>query len=219
MEQHTQHAIDRFLANADNSRPLIICDADEVLLQFFVTLERYLSDEGFYVQLDSFALNGNIRHHDGGHRADSKTIAALMQHFFEDPIHTSPAVDGAASALERLANHAEICVLTNLPGKHAAAREASLRRVDIPYPVICNTGGKGPAVGRIYSAWQRQVAFIDDLPPNHDSVATDAPDVHRIHYVADARLAKLIDKPDTAHKRAHSWDELELHLHDWARQP
>lgn len=217
MEHHTHKAIDRFLQDADPSRPLIICDADEVLLQFFVTLEGYLGSEGFYVQLDSFALNGNIRHRDGGHAADPQTIQTLMQQFFEDPIHTSPAVEGAAGALQRLARHTEICVLTNLPGKHAAARERSLREAGLAYPVICNTGGKGPAVGRIHSAWERPIAFIDDLPPNHDSVAADAPEVHRIHYVADPRLAKLIEKPASAHKRAHSWSELETHLHDWAQ--
>ena len=42
-------------------RPLIISDADEVLLQFVRALEDFLDAEGLHLALTSFALTGNIR--------------------------------------------------------------------------------------------------------------------------------------------------------------
>lgn len=215
MERHTKDAINRFLTTANANKPLIVCDADEVLLQFFVTLEQFLDEEGYYVRLDTFALNGNIRHVQSDDVAAPETISALMQQFFIDPIHTSPAVDGAAEALARLSRQAEVCVVTNLPGEQASARAEALKRLGIDYPVICNTGGKGPALRHVADHWNEKIAFIDDLPPNHDSVAKEAPDVHRIHYVADERLAKLIKKPSSAHTRATCWPTLEQYLFNW----
>lgn len=215
MERHTLDAIKTFLRDANSQKPLIVCDADEVLLQFFVTLELFLEQEGFYVRLDSFALNGNIRSKTTDEALTPDSITALMKKFFRHAIHTSPAVDGAAVALQRLSQHAEICVVTNLPGEQAEARQASLERLGIAYPVICNTGGKGPALRYIAQSWNEKIAFIDDLPHNHDSVAQDAPEVHRIHYVADDRLAKLIQKPESAHMRAACWPTLEQYLFNW----
>lgn len=215
MEFHTRNAIKQFVTVANTAQPLIVCDADEVLLQFFTTLEGYLERNGYYVKLDSFALNKNIRDAASHEPASADQISDLMQTFFKTDIHTSPAVDGAVDALARLSNHAEICIVTNFPGTQASARQLALEAIGLSYPVICNTGGKGPALAHIAEHWTAQIAFIDDLPPNHDSVASDAPDVHRIHFVADPRLSKLIEKPQSAHKRAHSWAELEQHLFDW----
>ncbi|MEM9878657.1 MAG: hypothetical protein AAF862_05185 [Pseudomonadota bacterium] len=218
LDEHTKIALEAFIDTADRARPLIICDADEVLLQFFVTLEKYLEQQGFYVRLDSFALNGNIRSIDADTVASPETIGGLMQQFFKTAIHTSPTVDGAAPALKRLSQSAEICVLTNLPGAQADARQKSLCDAGICYPVICNSGHKGFAVKALRDAWTRPISFIDDLPPNHDSVAKAAPDVHRIHYVADMRLSKLIDKPASAHARLHNWSQIEQHLMAWLAQ-
>jgi len=217
LETYTKTAIDDFLDGADRARPLIICDADEVLLQFFVTLEKYLEDQGYYIRLDSFALNGNIRSITDDSVVEPTVIGSLMQSFFKGAIHTSPIVDGAAPALQRLSQEAEICVLTNLPGAQAQARQQSLGAAGITFPVICNSGHKGPAVKRLEDAWKSQISFIDDLPPNHDSVEQEAPDVHRIHFVADERLSKLIDKPASAHARLHDWYQLETHLAAWAK--
>jgi len=215
LDDHTKVALEAFTDTADRARPLIICDADEVLLQFFVTLEKYLEERGYYVRLDSFALNGNIRSLAGDTVASPDVIGGLMQQFFKTAIHTSPTVKGAAPALQRLSQSAEICVLTNLPGAQADARQKSLCDAGICYPVICNTGHKGLAVKALSDAWTRPISFIDDLPPNHDSVAKAAPDVHRIHYVADSRLSRLIEKPASAHARLHDWLEIEQHLTDW----
>ncbi|MEO0411912.1 MAG: hypothetical protein AAF221_08755 [Pseudomonadota bacterium] len=217
MEDHTKSAIAAFLKTADRDRPLLICDADEVLLQFFETLEGFLDRQGYHVRLESFALHGNVRERKTGAIASNDVVSALMQEFFKSDIHTSAAVEGAPEALSQLSSDMTVCVLTNLPGAQAQRRAASLAQVGMAYPVICNTGGKGRAVEALVGSWRRDAAFIDDLPPNHDSVAQHAPDVHRIHYVASPRLAPLIEKPDSAHVRLHDWDALHSHLAHWSK--
>ncbi|MEM7570071.1 MAG: hypothetical protein AAF337_09765 [Pseudomonadota bacterium] len=216
MQDHTQDAITAFLNGADRDKPLLICDADEVLLHFFETLEGFLERKGFFVQLDSFALNGNVRHKDSGEAANGATLGGLMRDFFETDIHTSRAVEGAPEALEALSQTTTICILTNLPGEQAGKRAQSLASLGMAYPVICNTGGKGRAVEALLGQWRADAAFIDDMPGNHDSVAEHAPGVHRIHYVANTRLSPLIDKPQSAHVRLHDWETMHTHLTRWA---
>lgn len=217
MEEHTKSAIASFVQSADRDRPLLICDADEVLLQFFETLEGFLDRRGYHVQLDSFALHGNVRKRATGAVAADDVVTSLMQDFFAGDIHTAAAVEGAPEALSHLSREMTICILTNLPGAQAQRRATSLAQVGMNYPVICNTGGKGRAVEALVESWRRNAAFVDDMPPNHDSVAQHAPDVHRIHYVASARLAPLIDKPQSAHVRLHDWSALHGHLAHWSK--
>ncbi|MEM1019523.1 MAG: hypothetical protein AAGJ09_03425 [Pseudomonadota bacterium] len=218
MEDHTQAQIGSFLAQADRSKPLLICDADEVLLQFFATLERFLDAEGFHVRLESFALHGNVWHNGREEQASDERVSGLLQSFFKRDIHTAPAVTGAPEALEILSANLSICVLTNLPGEQTEARAACLAEAGMAYPVICNSGLKGKAVRMLQDNWQHPVAFIDDLPHNHDSVAQMATDVHRIHYIASPKLSPIIEKPDSAHIRFDHWRDIHAHLESWAAQ-
>ena len=45
----------------DPKRPLIISDADEVLLRFMARLEHYLDQQGLWIDLNNFAISGNIK--------------------------------------------------------------------------------------------------------------------------------------------------------------
>ena len=76
------------------------------------------------------------------------------------------------------------------------------------YPLIANSGPKGPAVSALAARAGAPVFFIDDGPNHHRSVARHANHVRRIHMIADARLARLIDQaPDSDH-RADDWPTL-----------
>mgnify|MGYP003386390209 FL=1 len=44
----------------NSARPLILCDADEVLLTFMAAFESFLRGRGFYYAWRSYALDGNI---------------------------------------------------------------------------------------------------------------------------------------------------------------
>ncbi len=192
-------------------RPLLICDADEVLVQFIPALERFIHQDGWLLHLDSFALHGNIRSADGTHATQSE-ISALIDRFFETSVESCQPVEGAAAALADIAKRADIIVLTNAPGAQRARREASLAAYGMPYPVLANEGLKGKAVKDLVAGRQSPVAFVDDLPFHHTSVAEHAGHVHRLHLIAEPRLQGLLPKAQDAHARIDTWAEAAPHL-------
>jgi len=193
-------------------RPLLIVDADEVLLRFVEHLENFFLTEGFELRLTSFQLFGNIYCTRSNEVAPPTKVKQLIDLFFTNCVDTVPAVPGAADALRNLSDHYEIVVLTNVPHESRARREVALRELGFAYPVLSNTGEKGPAVKTLQSATAKHAAFVDDLPPQLASVANHAPDTHLVHFVADPRLAAMIDQAPDAHVRIDHWPSLQIHL-------
>lgn len=192
-------------------RPLLICDADEVLLYFAQAFERYLSINGYTIDFSSFALTGNIRDARGV-ALDALTVKDKVAAFFADDIESCTPVTGAAASLQRLSLHADIVILTNIPAAQRARREAALAGHGMPYPVFTNEGSKGEAVRALAAGRQAAVAFIDDLPPHHSAVLRSAPHVHRIHMVADERLRRLVPPASDAHVRLDDWVDAQAYL-------
>lgn len=204
--------IEDVVSGLTSKKPLLVVDADEVLLRFVEHLEGFFVDQGFELRLTSFQLTGNIYDAATGVAATPATVKDLIGAFFEQRVDTVPAVEGAATALKALSDHYQVTVLTNVPHHCRDRREQALLELGFDYPVISNAGEKGPAVKLLQSASAGPTVFVDDLPPQLASVASHAPDVHRVHFVADARLAALIDKAPDAHVRFDKWHELEPHL-------
>jgi hypothetical protein len=72
---------------------------------------------------------------------------------------------------------------------------------------VCNSGGKGvPARAIVERYGASRAAFVDDLPIHHASVAKHAPDVWRLHMVAEPRLAPAVPPAEHAHARIDDWD-------------
>ncbi|MEX6725042.1 HAD family hydrolase [Parapedomonas caeni] len=188
-------------------RPLLICDADEVLVAFIEPLARFLNGHDYDLHLESFALTGNIRHRTSGAVADRPTVARLISDYFDSSLETAPAVPGAAGALAAIAEVADVVVLTNVEEAHRQRRQAALASLGMPYPVLANQGPKGEAVRGLAATRRGPVLFVDDLPPHHTSVAQTAPHVHRLHFVADPRLRSLIPAAPDAHARIDDWSE------------
>lgn len=188
------------------TRPLLICDADEVLVRFAATFTAFCEHLGLTLRLDSFALFGNLRHGDGS-LVSNDEIGALITRFFEERVEACPPLPGAVEALADLADIAEIVVLTNVPDAQRARRERAFAAHGMPYPVIANQGLKGPAVRDLAAGRQRPVVFVDDVPQHHESVFAHAPQVHRLHMVGDPMLRDLLDDAVHAHQRIDSWDE------------
>jgi hypothetical protein len=193
----------------DPRRPLIICDADEVLVQFMMGLERYLERQGYRLDLTSFRIHGNVRHTASGDTVKDEDVTQLIGSFFASDTAILDPVPGAAAALRRLSSHAQVVVLSNLPDTAREARIENLTSHGMAYPVIAGSGPKGSVVARMIGDMKAPVVFIDDLPPHHASVAATTPRVHRLHFVADPRLARLIGASPDAHARIDSWPEAE----------
>lgn len=183
-----------------NERPLLICDADEVLLQFVKTLEAFLQTNGFELRLKSFALTGNVYAQGSDQPTSGEEVSALIEAFFSAHVADCPPVIGAPEALNAISVNADIVILTNLPQALAPARERALADFGMPFPVISNDGAKGPKVAELAEFRAAPVVFVDDLPPHHASVARTTPQVTRVHFIADERLAQLISpSPDANH--------------------
>lgn len=187
------------------TRPLVVCDADEVLFSFMAAFERFLHGRGLYYVWRSYALFGNIRRRADGAALEQAEIRELIAAFYVTHIETLEPVPGAATALRALSRRAAILVLTNLPPHHVAARGRALERHGLPYPVLGNTGGKGPAMRCVAGRVRAPVYFVDDSPHHHASVATHAAAVVRIHFVAERRLAGLVAPAAESHYRIDTW--------------
>ncbi len=194
----------------DQDRPLIITDADEVLFQFMAGLEEFILEREMIFDWSSFALSGNIRDAKSNRAIDPPEVKKLLADFFDARAGDLVPVSGAAPALKRLSQRAQIVVLSNVPENAVSARINCLRENDMDYPLIANIGAKGPAVRALIGESHRPVVFIDDIPHNHKSVAEAAEAVLRLHFIAHKKLATLLGPAEYCDQRLNSWPEIEV---------
>ena len=87
-----------------------------------------------------------------------------------------------------------------------AWRVDQLANHGIHHEVVCNRGGKGSPVSALVERHSASAAvFIDDLAVHHASVAKHAPDVWRLHMIAEPRLAAITPPAPDAHARIDDW--------------
>jgi hypothetical protein len=77
------------------------------------------------------------------------------------------------------------------------------------YPLLINSGLKGPIAAALAAQAAGPAVFIDDMIPNLDSVAEHAPEVARFQTVADHRLRSMAPSRPDLHPRIDGWDGLE----------
>ncbi len=200
------------IESLDPNKPTLLLDADEVLLKFVEALEVHVLNHGHELRLTSFQILGNLFHKETNEQASSEKVKELIGSFFDECVDTIQAVEGAAEALIDLAKYFQIYVLTNVPAHCRARREENLAKQGIPFPVIANKGNKGKAVKAINDQTNSHTVFIDDLPPQHTSVANESAETHRIHFIADKRLQTMLPKAPDAHVRIDTWPELHQYL-------
>lgn len=196
----------------NDDRPLIITDADEVLFNFMKGMELFLEENDMFFDWASFALHGNIKHKSSGDAVESAEIPKLLDQFFASYAHRLPAVEGAAEHLEKLSEHAQVVVLSNVPPKYADLRLEGLKKSGMDFPLIANVGAKGRVVKALSENLEKSAFFIDDIPHNHGSVKKHAEHVHRLHFIADPRLARLLGPAEDSTARLDSWPELYDHI-------
>ena len=204
--------------NIIKHKPLIISDADEVLVHFAKPLELFLDEFDMSIAFTSYKLFGNVRYKSSNEKVPKEQVFELLQRFFIEKVHTCPAVEGVCAALERLSENYQIIILSNTPYDAREQRIKALNNIGINFPLIANDGHKGPAVKALYAAASAQTVFLDDIPHHHTSVATSAPEVQRIHFVADQRLAKLLEPATDSHTRIDNWREAETYIENYFKR-
>lgn len=186
-------------------QPLIISDADEVIVHFATPLEQYLRERGYNVSFDGYKLEGSIRRITDHSVVDVHEIMPMIEDFFEGAVDEQPPVNGAVDALNSLKERAQVIVLTNLPDSFRSRRAAAFANLGLSAPVITNTGLKGSSVKVLADRVQAPVVFIDDTEPHIRSVAQEVPHCYRVHFIADERLAKIHGRAPDSHHRSDCW--------------
>lgn len=192
-------------------KPLLITDCDEVLLHMVRHFGEWLGDTH---DID-FSLNGSdfaesMRRRGDGSTLEAQEMWALLDGFFPAEMERQTLVPHARAALGRIAEIADIVVLTNLQDHCRDHRITQLANHGIVHRVECNQGGKGGPVARLVAEHGAPVAvFVDDLAVHHESVAKHAPDVFRLHMVAEPSLAPKVPPAPHAHARIDDWREAE----------
>lgn len=198
--------------NLDPQRPLLLCDVDEVVVHFLRGLEGWLDRNGLWLDPASFALNGNIRHKsDNQPLAEDKIGPALMS-FFEEETERLEMIDGAASALDTLSTQGDVVMLTNLPSRFRDARIANLRSHGIAFPVVTNSGPKGPAIAALAASHAAPVVFIDDNNGYLKSAAEHVPHTNIVHFMQDERFGRHVPHEDHVHHRTDNWPDAHAHI-------
>jgi hypothetical protein len=197
------------------SRPLLITDCDEVLLHmvrhFGVWLRESHDIDFDYRGPDMF----NAITRANGERPSTEEMWGFLGGFFPAEMERQTLVPHAREALAALSEVADIVVLTNLQDHVREARIEQLDRFGIRHRVVTNQGGKGDPVGRLVAEYGASVAvFVDDLAVHHESVAKQAPYVHRLHMISEPDLAPNVPPAPHANARIDDWRQAQAWIAD-----
>ena len=177
-------------------RPLVICDVDEVIVHVTRDFEDYLGLHGLWLDTSSFALNGNVRYRESTAPAPDTLVSEMIGTFFEQRTRHMQEIDGAVASLLAIGERADVVLLTNLPHTAGDHRRENLRSHGLPFPVVTNSGPKGPAIRHLVDHGGSPVVFVDDNPHYLASAYEYAPEVRLIHFLHDDRFARHIEPID-----------------------
>jgi hypothetical protein len=190
-----------------SGRPLLITDCDEVLLHMVSHFDAWLDEaHGIRFAFETGSFGEAMTDRKTGEPVPTERVWPLLDQFFRGEMHRQTLVPGAVEALGRIGEIADIVILTNLGDEAHPWRVEQLASHGIRHEVVCNQGGKGvPARGIVERFGATRAAFVDDLPVHHASVAKHAPDIWRLHMIAEPRLAPVIPAAPEAHARIDDW--------------
>lgn len=188
-------------------RPLLITDCDEVLLHMLSHFDVWLGEaHGIRFAFETGSFGEAMTDKASGETVAEDRVWPLLTEFFRSEMHRQTLVPGAVEALGRIGEIANIVILTNLGDEAHPWRVDQLAKHGIRHEVVCNRGGKGVPARAIMERYRAgPTVFVDDLPIHHASVAKHAPEVHRLHMIAEPRLAPAVPAAEHAHARIDDW--------------
>lgn len=188
-------------------RPLIVCDVDDVVLQFIHPFERFLQHEGYRLVPRSFRLHGNIVSGDDNTPVEDAKVSLLIQSFFERQEDWQEPLALAAETLERLASEADIVLLTAMPPVYRDQRRRLLDRFKLDYPLLASLQPKGPVVKALHDARDLPVVFIDDMVRNLQSVHDHVDTCLLLHLTPESNIHRFAPSAPENMARIRSWGE------------
>lgn len=207
----SSHYTDALAVPLSAERPLLILDADEVLLKFVDGFDRFLRARELFIDLTSYRLHGNVKRLDDLSPLIDVEVTALLDEFRAD-LDSLTMVEGARETLNALTPLMQIVVLSNVVPAQAEARLRNFAAHGFDFPLVTNSGSKGAAVKALASKAGTPAFFVDDIPQHLASAAKHAPEVFRIHMIGDERLKPLLPPAEDAHLRAETWADAEAFI-------
>jgi hypothetical protein len=190
---------------ARSKKPLVICDVDEVVLEFVAPPQAYLASVNYRLHADSFRLQGNIRRIADDLAATKEEIDAFQEAFFSTQDKWQTPAKGARDTLAGLKDDADILFLTAMPPRHQAVRRTLLDLHGFPYPIVATEEAKGPIAARLIGDRDVPTAFIDDIARNLHSVRQHAPSCLLINLMANEAFRALAPDPGEGVQKARDW--------------
>ena len=198
--------------NIDSNLPLMIFDADEVLVHFAEPFATYIKKHNHRLHLTGYRLDNAIKKADTDEVADPDTAKDLVWGFINEETKSQPAAKGAPQALKKLQAFAQIIILSNVPHSVHDDRVANLKSLNMDYPLISNEGMKGPAVKEILRNHKAQSFFIDDNPYQVESVYNDNQQTVCVHFSVCDLVKPYMPKAVGASIEPTSWEDLVAQL-------
>ena len=197
--------------NISSSKPIIICDVDEVVVHFVRDFEHFINTEGLILSHGNPAEFYVLHERATQKKVKPQHANDLINDFFIQRTKNMKPIEGAVESLLSLGESASIVMLTNLPHFAGDDRRSNLATLGLEYPVITNSGPKGPAILNIASRTKAPVVFIDDSQNFIQSAYDHAPHVHLVHFLHDERFSKYVPELDYVSLRADNWQNVKSH--------
>ena len=175
-----------------DTRPLLVLDVDDVLIEFLRPFIRYLNGQGLDLSLATFRLLGNVSRRTTRELLDQESVSALVDSFFGAQRDWQSPLRGAPDAIAGLARDAEIVMLTSMPHRHRSIRRTLLDHFGFRYPLVTTETAKGPAIQALRGMSDRPIAFVDDMPHNLASARASVADAHLFHLMAMPEFRPLL---------------------------
>lgn len=200
------------IISPSSQRSLIICDVDEVVLEFLTPFQSFLLAQDKELRANSFALHGNIFDLNTNSAVENEKVSRLIDDFFADQLNWQMLLPDVEQALKELSKDIDILFLTAMPPKYFSTRKALLEGFDLNFPLIATEDAKGPFLKEANTHIDDKVFFIDDMIYNHHSVAEHAPDTHHISIMANQEFKAIAPQLDDYIYDADNWIDVKSHI-------
>ena len=190
-------------------RPLVICDVDEVVLEFLTPLNAFLNANGFELLPRSFRLTGNIIGLDDGKAAEKEACRELLERFFCEQLDWQTPTSDVETVLSNLSEIADIIFLSAMPPHHYDIRRTLLDRHGLTYPLVATNEEKGPLIREIHGERDLPLIFIDDMVYNLHSAKEHAPSAQAIYYMSNDTFRSMAPHPGDNVVEAENWPHIE----------
>jgi hypothetical protein len=186
-------------------RPLVVCDIDEVVLEFLSPFTEFLRSHNYDLLPRSFRLHGNIVSLLDGSEMDKEQVYAFEDAFFANQHLWQRPAERAVETLHALSAEADIVFLTAMPPRHHGVRRKLLDQFDLSFDMIASEDAKGPIVAKLHGRRNLPVAFVDDIQRNLLSVADHVPACLLVTMMANADFRPFAPPPIGAILAATDW--------------